>query len=104
MSIKQHSKMFYSNYTTENSEQQKLLGVLLDNNLSFEKHVNNLCTKASQKLSALCRVSSFMSTGQKKIIMKAFINSQFGYCPLVWMNHNRKINTVIESIGFTREL
>ena len=86
------------NHLIENSKQQKLLGVLLDNNLKFEKHVNNLCTKASQKLTALCRVSSFMSTGQKRIIMKAFINSQFGYCPLVWMNHNRKIHNRINRI------
>ena len=86
------------NHLIENSKQQKRLGVLFDNNLKFEKHVNNLCTKASQKLSALCTVSSFMSTGQKRIIMKAFINSQFGYCPLVWMNHNRKINNRINRI------
>ena len=85
------------NHLLENSKQQKLLGVLLDNNLKFEKPVNNLCTKASQKLSALCRVSSFMSTGQKRIIMKAFINSQFGYCPSVWMNH-KKINNRINRI------
>ena len=30
--------------------------------------------------------------------MKAFINSQFGHCPLVWMNHNRKINNRINRI------
>ena len=86
------------NHVIENSKQQKLLGVLLDSNLKFEKHVNNLCTKASQKLRALWRVSSFMSTGQKRIIMKAFINSQFGFCPLVWMNHNRKTNNRINRI------
>ena len=78
------------NHHIENSKRQNLLGVLLDNNLKFGKRVNNLLTKVSQKLSALCRVSSFLSTRQKRIIMKAFINSQFGYCPLVWMNHNRK--------------
>ena len=33
-----------------------------------------------------------MKTDKKRIIMNAFINSQFGYCPLVWMNHSRKIN------------
>ena len=31
----------------ETSEQQKLLGVLIDNKLTFDKHINNLCTKAS---------------------------------------------------------
>ena len=48
----------------ESSEQQKLLGVLIDNKLTFDKQINNLCTKASQKLNALCHVSSFMSTNK----------------------------------------
>ena len=73
-------------YNIESSEQQKLLGVLIDNKLTFDKHINNLCAKASQKLNALCRVSSFMSTNKKRLVMKAFISSQFSYCPLIWMN------------------
>ena len=86
------------NCVIESSKQQKLLGVLLDNDLKFDQHLENLCRKASQKLSALCRVSSYMSTDKKRIIMKAFINSQFGYCPLVWMNHSRKLNNRINRI------
>ena len=74
------------NYTIENSKQQN---VFLD---------KNLCTKASQKLNALCRVSSYISIKQKRIIMKAFINSQFGYCPLIWMNHSKKLNQRINKI------
>ena len=73
-------------YNIESSEQQKLLGVLIDNKLTFDKHINNLCAKASQKLNMLCRVSSFMSTNKKRLVMKAFISSQFSYCPLIWMN------------------
>ena len=30
--------------------------------------------------------------------MKAFINSQFGYCPLVWMFHSRLLNNRINKI------
>ena len=30
--------------------------------------------------------------------MKAFINSQFGYCPLVWMCHSRGLNNRINKI------
>ena len=30
--------------------------------------------------------------------MKSFINSQFGYCPLVWMFHSRKLNKRINNI------
>ena len=39
-----------------------------------------------------------MNTDQKRIIMKAFIQSQFGYCPLVWMFCSRTINALINRI------
>ena len=30
--------------------------------------------------------------------MKTFVNSQFGYCPLIWMFHNRTLNNRINRI------
>ena len=39
-----------------------------------------------------------MNQNQKRVIMKAFIQSQFGYCPLVWMFCSRTINTRINNI------
>ena len=39
-----------------------------------------------------------MNLAQRKSIMKAFICSQFGYCPLVWMFHSRKINNRVNSL------
>ena len=79
-------------YNTESSGQQKLLGVLIDNKLTFDKHINTLCAKAIQKLNVLCQVSSFMSTNTKRLVMKAFISSQFSYCPLIWINLSRTLN------------
>ena len=51
-----------------------------------------------QKLHALARISNFMSCNQRKIIMNAFISSQFNYCPLLWMCHSRSLNTQINKI------
>ena len=85
-------------YEIFNNEHVKLLGITLDNKLKFNKHVSNLCKKASPKLHALCRISQYMNTGQKRIIMKAFIHSQFGYCPLVWIFHSRELNRRINRI------
>ena len=76
----------------------KRFGVYFDNKLNFEYHLGTLCKKASQKLHALARVASFMSFRQKKKIMDAFIISQFGYCPLIWMCHNRKAHKQINKI------
>ena len=30
--------------------------------------------------------------------MKAYFMSQFGYCPLVWMNHSRSLNNRINTL------
>ena len=85
-----------------NSACEKILGIHFDNKLNFETHLSKLRNKSSQKLHALARVSSFMSCRQRKIIMNAFIQSQFGYCPLLWMCHSRSIHTKI--IKFMKEL
>ena len=90
--------MKVSTFDIQNTHSQKLLGVTLDNKLTFTPHVTNMCTKASQKLHALGRVSGYMNLKQRKIIMNSFILSQFGYCPLVWMFHSRELNTRINKI------
>ena len=62
---------------------EKLLGVTIDKKLNSNEHVNNLYNKANQKLNVLARVSSYVSIEMRKVIMKAFINSQVSYCPLI---------------------
>ena len=86
------------NFVLKNSKCQKLLGITLDNKLTFTDHVKSMCTKASQKLHALSRVSNYMTFVQRKSIMNTFILSHFGYCPLVWMFHSRKLNHRINSL------
>ena len=85
-------------YNISNSQNETLLGIVIDNNLKFDVHVNKLCTKASQKLHALARISKYMTIENRKKIMNAFISSQFSYCPLVWMFHSRALNNRINRI------
>ena len=83
-------------FTIENSTEEKLLGVKFDSNLSFEAHVTSLCKMASQKLHALARISHYMDLNKRRSLMKAFITSQFSYCPLIWMFHSSKLNNKIK--------
>ena len=39
-----------------------------------------------------------MSSEKLRVIMKAFIESQFGYCPLIWMFHSRTLNNRINKL------
>ena len=73
---------------------QTFLGCTIDNNFTFEKHINGLCRKSSRKLHALSRIS------QDAILFKVFATSQFNYCPLVWMCHSRTLNNRINNIYY----
>ena len=79
-------------FIIKNSNQEKLLGIHIDNKLTFEKHIETICRKASHKLSALSRIIPYMDNQKAKILMKTFFLSQFNYCPLVWMCHSRSLN------------
>ena len=59
-----------ANFTICNSTHEKLLGIIFDE-LSFEPHVSEICTKGSQRLHALSRVCN-LSLTQRKLIIHAF--------------------------------
>ena len=80
------------------SSHEKLLGVIIDSELKFENHITEICLKVSKKINALCRISSFMSLEKRRTLMKAFIESQFNYCPLIWMLRSRALNNKINHI------
>ena len=50
------------NFPILNGKCEKLLGIKIDNSLPFTEHVADLCSKASQELHALPRVTQFMRT------------------------------------------
>ena len=85
-------------FSTENSTAGKLLGVKFDSNISFQNHFTSLCKKASQKLHAIAIISHYMDLNKRRNLMKAFITSQFSYCPLIWMFHSRNLNNKINRI------
>jgi len=81
-----------------NTEEEKLVGVMIDKKLTFETHINKLCKKAGNKLFALSRLSLYMNSNKLRILMRAFVMSQFQYCQLAWMFHSRHLNNKINKI------
>ena len=77
---------------------EKLSGIKVDYKLSFEPRVESLCKKASQKLNALTRMASSLKFKQRKLLLNAFITSQFSYAPVVWMFRSRNLNNRISHI------
>ena len=81
-----------------NTRFEKLLGVTFDNQLNFNHHISKICKTASNKLHALARVSHYMDEDESRILFNSYFSSQFNYCPLIWMNHNKSINKKINNL------
>ena len=84
--------------TIESSPSEELLGITIDSELTFHKHITSLCSKANQKLSALARIAKYMTIDKRKILLNSFVTAQFNYCPLIWMCHSRTLNNKINRI------
>ena len=59
----------YNGTTIESSKEEKVLGITIDDKLSFTSHPGNLTKKANQKLHALSKVKCFMVFAQNKSIL-----------------------------------
>ena len=61
----------------------KLLGVTIDRDHKFDKHILKLSSSANHKLSALSRIAKLLSFNKRRALFKVFVESQFNYCPIV---------------------
>ena len=80
-----------------NSCEEKILGVIIDDDLKFDPHIRSMCKKAAQKLEVLNRISSSLDP-EKKLVFNAVIKSHFSYCPLILMFSSRRSNNLINRI------
>ena len=74
-----------------NCKEETILGVIIDNKLSFDSHIDRICKKVGQKLSALSRISAFTDLNKRQILFQSMIKSQFMFC-------SRKSNKIIKKI------
>ena len=85
-------------YIIKNSDNEKLLGVIVGANYNFSCHLKNILKKASKKVDVLARIPPHMSIPKRKLLMNSFFTSQFNYCPLTWMCHSRTMNNKINRL------
>ena len=100
VSTNEKTKINIGEVSIENSDCEKLLGVTIDNKLTLDCHVSDMCKKANRKINALARIATFININKRRILINSFFRSQFNYSPLIWMCHSRtntiKINRLHE--------
>ena len=98
LSTQEEANIQIDNMTIKCSKSKKLLGIVLDNKLKFDKDVENICQKASKRLNALARTTNYVELPKRRILMNAFFKAQCNYCPAVWMFRNRSLNKKINRL------
>ena len=77
----------------------KLLGVTIDNDLSFDEHVSELIRNVSKQLQVLKRHKHLISTYAKKRLYDAFLLSCLNYCPIIWHYCGKRNSDKLEWIN-----
>ena len=82
----------------KSSTAETLLGITIDSELNFDNHLSAICNKVSRKIGGLGQIANYMCLEKCRIVMEKFIESQFNYCPLIWIFHSRTINNKINRL------
>ena len=67
----------------------KSLGVLIDENLSWNMHINKLIKKIASSIGAIKRVRPFVPFTALQYIYNSLVQPHFNYCCVVWDNCNK---------------
>ena len=85
-------------YKIWESNAVKILGVTVDPSLKFDIHSDTILNIAGKKLSILARMTNILNFGKMRLLIKSFFESQFAYCPLIWMLYSRSRNNKVNKL------
>ena len=88
----------FNDILVKNSQSIDILGIEIDNKLNFNMCIDNICKKTSKQINALKRIKHHLENGSKKVIYNSYINSNFNYCPLIWMYSGKISMSKLEKI------
>ena len=69
----------------------KLLGLIIDKDLSFEAHIDKLCKKLSKRLGLSRRISPYLKQRHKLTFYLATIKPVMPYLSPIWSSCNKEL-------------
>ena len=77
------------------------LGVIFDENLNFESHMNTLIRNAYYRLKQAYRFKNFLSMESKVKIAESYILANFNYCDILFLNISNQLKRKIQNFQNT---
>ena len=87
-----------NNTNMERVREAKVLGVTIDEVLSWRKQVNLCISKAMSNFFQICRYKKFLNREAKIILCESIVLSQFNYCDIVYSNMDKYLKDKIQKI------
>ena len=85
----------YSDIDISMTTCDKILGIQVDENLTWNSHFNFLSKKLSSYMWLLSKVRTYLSTEHRVLFYNAYIKPHLDYCSLIWSNtSNININKI----------
>ena len=82
----------------EEVQDHKVLGITIDNNLSWTPHVNALCKKISTKVFQLSRLKHFVNFPTRKLFFTSHIQSLIDYGSALWDSTSKSTLKPLQSL------
>ena len=74
----------------EQVREAKLLGVTIDETLSWTSHIGSIVTRMSRGISIIKNSASLLDESSLKIVIQSLVLSHLDYCPTVWSCASQK--------------
>ena len=99
-SLWQQGGSYHGNLSVIETHAVKLLGTFIDRDLRFKKHMQSILCKAGKNLNALSRLCKLLPYNKRRILMNAFVMSQFAPSPLIGMFCDITLNSKINALHY----
>ena len=96
--LSREPSLFIGNVKLKRVKHKKILGVTVDENLSWHEHISNTVKKVKSGLSVLRQIRDFVPVDALKKVYYAVIQPHFDYCSSVWDNCNKGFKQKLQKL------
>ena len=90
--------IYFDNESIPQVSSHRLLGIILDQNLTWCDHIDMLLNRISSKIYQLSRIKNFIDINTRKLFYFAYIEPYFTYCSSVWghtySSHTKRLSSI----------
>ena len=88
----------FDGYHINFSKNIKILGIILDENLLYDKHIESLCNKTKSTLIYLQRIKHKLDKATMKLIVESLVISKLNYCSLIYSKCSASLKKDVQKV------